>query len=84
MNNLISIPEVLERAYKMNPEKEVLYDGFTRVTYKKLYDEDKTVIDRIGLQGDAMTFCEKKTCFPAGLINRPGSKRRRGLQVNNR
>ena len=61
MNKLISIPEVLERAYKMNPEKEALYDGYTRVTYRQLYDEVQEVASGLaqkGIQkGDRVMVC---------------------------
>ena len=61
MNNLISIPEVLERAYKMNPGKEALYDGYTRVTYRQLYDEVHVIASGLaqkGIQkGDRVIVC---------------------------
>src|SRR4051794_28407546 len=61
MNNLISIPEVLERAYKMNPGKEALYDGYTRVTYRQLYDEAHVIASGLaqkGIQkGDRVLVC---------------------------
>src|SRR3954452_14377697 len=59
--NSMAIPEVLERAYKINPEKEVLYDGYTRVTYRQLYDEVQVIISGLaqkGIQkGDRVMVC---------------------------
>ena len=61
MNKLISIPEVLERAYKMNPDKEALYDGYTRVTYRQLYNEVHEIASGLaqkGIQkGDRVMVC---------------------------
>lgn len=51
MNKVLAIHEVLERAYQMNPEKEVLYDGYTRVTYKQLYDEVQKMASGLALKG---------------------------------
>lgn len=35
----ISIHDVLENAYKLHPDKEALYDGYNRITYRQLYKE---------------------------------------------
>lgn len=51
MNQLISIPDILENAYKMNPEKEALYDGYTRVTYRQLYDEVHIIASALSQKG---------------------------------
>ena len=51
MNQLISIPDILERAYKMNPDKEALYDGFTRMTYRQLYDEAQVIASALSKKG---------------------------------
>ncbi|WP_234978393.1 class I adenylate-forming enzyme family protein [Bacillus tuaregi] len=61
MKKFISIPEALERAYKMNSEKEVLYDGYTRVTYGQLYKEAQLIASGLaqkGIQkGDRVIVC---------------------------
>ena len=61
MNRTITIPKVLEKAYKMDPEKEALYDGYTRVTYRQLYDEVHVIasgLSQKGIQkGDRVMVC---------------------------
>ncbi|MFB9988206.1 class I adenylate-forming enzyme family protein [Bacillus benzoevorans] len=58
---MMNIHEVLERAYQMNPEKEVLFDGYTRVTYRQLYDEVYVMASGLaqkGIQkGDRVMVC---------------------------
>lgn len=38
MNYNLSVPEVLQRACKDKPQKEAIFDGNKRVTYKELYE----------------------------------------------
>ena len=35
----------------MNPEKEALYDGYTRVTYRQLYDEAQVIASGLAQKG---------------------------------
>jgi fatty-acyl-CoA synthase len=51
LNRLISIPDILEKAYKMNLDKEALYDGYTRVTYEQLYDEVHVLASGLSQKG---------------------------------
>ena len=61
MNKNSTIPEILEKVYKINPEKEAMYDGYTRVTYRQLYDEVQAVASGLaqkGIQkGDKVMVC---------------------------
>ena len=67
MNQLISIPDILERAYKMNPDKEALYDGFTRVTYRQLYDEAQVVASGLAQKGNSQRETESWSASPTGM-----------------
>jgi len=51
INTQISVSEVFEKAYAMNPEKEALYDGYTRVTYQQLYDEVNALASALSQKG---------------------------------
>jgi acyl-CoA synthetase (AMP-forming)/AMP-acid ligase II len=51
MNSNISIPDILEDAFKKSPEKEALYDGYNRVTYRQLYDEVQAIASGLSQKG---------------------------------
>lgn len=51
VNKTAAIHEVLERAYQMNPEKEALFDGYTRVTYRQLYEEVQVIASGLAQKG---------------------------------
>ncbi|ARK29943.1 long-chain-fatty-acid--CoA ligase [Halalkalibacter krulwichiae] len=39
MNYDLSLPEVLEEAYQKHPDKEAIYDGLSRLSYRQLYED---------------------------------------------
>ncbi|WP_338448763.1 class I adenylate-forming enzyme family protein [Niallia oryzisoli] len=51
MYTQMSVYEVLEKSYAINPEKEALYDGYTRVTYQQLYDEVNHIASALSQRG---------------------------------
>lgn len=51
MNIHMSVSEVLENAYRMNPEKEAAFDGYTRVTYRQLYNEVHKLASGLAIHG---------------------------------
>lgn len=61
MNKLMTVPDVLERAQRMNPKKEALFDGYTRVTYEQLYKEVQLIASGLAQKeihkGDRVIVC---------------------------
>ncbi|MDG5788847.1 long-chain-fatty-acid--CoA ligase [Evansella sp. AB-P1] len=56
-----SLPEVLEHFYKLIPDNEVVYDGYSRKTYRELYEEVQQLASALtqkGIQkGDRVMVC---------------------------
>ncbi|EKN68146.1 long-chain-fatty-acid--CoA ligase [Schinkia azotoformans] len=61
MNYQLSVPQVLEQAYLQSPEKEVIFDGYKRVTYEELYQSVQLMASALaskGIQkGDRVLVC---------------------------
>jgi acyl-CoA synthetase (AMP-forming)/AMP-acid ligase II len=51
MNSNIAISEVFKNACNMNPEREALFDGYNRVTYKQLYDQVQLMASGLSQKG---------------------------------
>jgi fatty-acyl-CoA synthase len=57
----LSVPQLFERAYRLSPEKEVLADGYRRMTYRELQTEATILasgLTRLGIhKGDRVAVC---------------------------
>ncbi|MBM7717033.1 AMP-binding protein [Siminovitchia sp. FSL H7-0308] len=57
----LSVSELLYRAYQLEPEKEVLFDGYSRMTYGELMDQSCLLaasLQKMGIsKGDRIAVC---------------------------
>ncbi|HHW38613.1 MAG TPA: long-chain-fatty-acid--CoA ligase [Bacillales bacterium] len=53
MNYQLSVPQVLKQAYLQNPKKEVIFDGYKRVSYEELFQSVQLMASALASKGIA-------------------------------